>query len=572
MKAVLIYPPANSRNSEAFPLPNLAIAALAGALDRAGHTCAQADLDLAWHRGLKRSFTPRELEALRSRERASAHARGKKKDPVFQKAARLLAAGLPRGDLYGITLVDMNSDPLMLNLSAALAALLREERGRPVVIGSRALPRQAYAQILREYPVFDYAVYTQDGEKALLDILARVGGGAVRPQGALQLAGGRILIHRSVPVLMPPPQPLYQDDILGAYTLDDRRLLASYDAAYPFVASLFKDNQSSLVVPYTFETTCPGACAFCSNNNGFPSNAKPPAQVVEELARLKARGVTGIYFINSAFNNSYKYASELCGLMIKARLDLPWSDCANVREIDEELLRKMRRAGAVKLAFGMETASPRLLRYIRKGATAERVSRCLKASHRLGIWNHIELIGGLPTETEADTLATCDFIRRHARVIDTYSLNPFFLNRGSPFYRSPAEFGLRLRPSGGAWDYLDTDERVGDFSERFDEEGGPAWERKTLQIRASTAALAAAIEEAAGVKWIDFEHIWLLMALYRRLGHSRKKAIKEHADLFTSRFRPFSGDAFVETCRYRKHEYRRELAPRAGAGKGRDGL
>ena len=92
MKAVLIYPPANSRNSEAFPLPSLATAALAGALDRAGHTCAQADLDLAWHRGLKRSFTPRELEVLHNRERASAHARGEKREPAFQKAARLLAA------------------------------------------------------------------------------------------------------------------------------------------------------------------------------------------------------------------------------------------------------------------------------------------------------------------------------------------------------------------------------------------------------------------------------------------------------------------------------------------------
>ncbi|MEA3307730.1 MAG: hypothetical protein U9Q34_08100 [Elusimicrobiota bacterium] len=81
---------------------------------------------------------------------------------------------LPRVNLYAITLADMDAHPLMLNICAILAYAIKKSCKKPIVVGYRAIPMEAYKQIMEEYPVFDYAVYSQDGEKALLAIVDKL--------------------------------------------------------------------------------------------------------------------------------------------------------------------------------------------------------------------------------------------------------------------------------------------------------------------------------------------------------------------------------------------------------------
>ena len=220
----------------------------------------------------------------------------------------------------------------------------------------------------------------------------------------------------------------------------------------------------------------------------------------------------------------------------------------------------MRAAGAVKLTYGMETGSPRLLRYIRKATTIEKIQRWLDYSHRAGIWNHIELIGGLPTETEEDTQATVDFIGRNKDLIDTYSLNPFFLYRSSPFFRQAGKFGLKPHAAAGRADYFNPDTQVGSFSERFDEAGGLKWEQKNRQIVRSTGEVAGAIDRASTCKAIDYEHIHLLMCLYSKLGHARKVTIRKLMRVLTMKFKPYNVNSKITGFAYHKHEYRRVLS------------
>ena len=71
---------------------------------------------------------------------------------------------------------------------------------------------------------------------------------------------------------------------------------------------------------------------------------KSLGEVMDDLGRLKEQGVSGLYIVNSAFNNSYKFASDLCDSMIKARLGLKWVCCANLKCVDRQLLDKMKAA------------------------------------------------------------------------------------------------------------------------------------------------------------------------------------------------------------------------------------
>ncbi len=238
--------------------------------------------------------------------------------------------------------------------------------------------------------------------------------------------------------------------------------------------------------------------------------------------------------------------------MIKANLDLQWCDCANFREIDENLLLKMKRSGAVRLVFGMETGSSRLLKYIRKGATKEKIQKWLRYAHSLGIWNSIELIGGFPTETDADIAQTNEFIRANSGVIDMYAINPFYLYKRAPLFEKPERYGIKLYDgdSDKDVDYFEADGGVGNVSERFDEINGLSWKEKDAQIRNSTRTLAETVAEVASFGAIGQDHTHLLMYLYRRFGYSRKDLIRKIFKLMTRKFKPYHLDQFqyLKSC------------------------
>jgi radical SAM superfamily enzyme YgiQ (UPF0313 family) len=569
MRIGLVYPPSKWRNNECFTLPNASLPVLADRLRRAGHEAVFFDFDIGAHRLLRDPSLADGLSTLTDPSKVLPYLSG---DCPPRTARRLRAVTtrimgsvrLTRCDLFGITLADlwMTQGQFLLNSAALIAHEIKARFGAPVVLGNGSLPRQVYREILEKYPCFDYAVWAHPGEHSLLRLAQRLDGSRVRLIQTLARDGAALRAHAG----RLPDGPCFGPDFsgypLGKYRVPPERLLRSYDAEPRLVRPLLTAaarRRSQLIVPYRFESICRGRCAFCENDARVPSDCKGIDRILEDLSLLKRLGVTGVYFTNPNFNNRYAFASELCDRMIEARLGLQWSDCANFRELDEDLLRRMREAGAVKLVFGLETASDRLLRYIRKGITRTRVERYLRLSHELGIWNHIELIGGLPTETDDDIRQTADFIRANAPYIDTYALNPFYLYRSAPFCLEAGRFGLRLlRRNPRAEDLLGTrDPIIGNVSERFAEIGGLGWEEKDAQIKRSTRIVAETIAEVSSFGAIDQDHIHLLMFLYARFGHARKGTIRAVFRRATRRFMPYNLDQFLLCTGFYKQDYRR---------------
>lgn len=533
-------------------MPSISIAVLAHHLRAAGHEVLQYDLDILFHKSLKRAHPDVDFRLLTDQERVLDYLHGRlserdaaplrRIETLFADAARLEPCAL-----YGITLVDMIDDLFVLHSAALLARAVRERFGAKVVIGYSGIPRASLRDMLERYPVFDYAVSgmgevpmerlaerVAGREAALVATLVRSPGGveeAVEPSPRLRCGGVD-----------------YEGQPLGSYRISADELLARYEphTLMGRLRRMDKGLPAQLVVAYRFETTCRGRCSFCANDATVPSDRRGSAEIVEDLHRLQELGVTGVYFTNANFNNRYREADDLCDRMIRAGLRLQWSDCANFRELDEPLLAKFRRAGAVRLSFGMETGSPRLLRHIRKGLNLDRIERLLRRSHELGIWNHLEMIEGLPSETDADLEETIRFVRAHEEDVDLYALNSFFLYRSSPFYKEAARFGIRPHAEDmeGLWNYSRGTRRVGNVSERFDEEGGLAWAEKEAQIQRATRAVASVILAQNPTGGMNRDHMHLLMYLYGVLGHARKSLIRRMFRLATHRFMPYHKDHF----------------------------
>ena len=558
MKITLILPPTGQMDRECFPLPNMSLPVLAGQLRPESVTVVQLDLAAAFQAGLRGGWKRSEFKILEDSGLITAYLRGRlpaqEARGVEEVEERLFSLGkIERSGLFGISLANLK---LVFNINSAalIAHRVKKLYGAPVAVGDRFLSSSIYGEILSRYPVFDYAVYDpRGGEAPLLALIRRLEGKkrAVLSGTLERLPGGGVKDHPAVlaaPVKCTAPD--YRGYPLDRYTLTGKEILSSYNCGYPVFRKILKAHgeKRQRLVATRFETTCRAKCIFCNiRPDSESSDRRPTGAILTELAELKAGGATGLFFLNCQFNNRYEEAEELCDGMIKKGLGLQWCDCVNFRELDEKLLLKMKASGAVMLTFGMETGSPRLLNYIRKGVKPERISRLLRFSHSIGIWNNIELIGGLPTETEADVRATEDFIEAHRDVIDVYSLNPFYLPQVSPLYRHPEAFGIRLRPSAGPREFLGADDQIHANVNGFDEKDGPAWKAKRAQIETSTRRLAEAIEKASPPVNIEGLHIDLLMYLYGIFGHGKKGLIRKLMRTATALFKPCSSGTFVRS-------------------------
>ncbi len=271
------------------------------------------------------------------------------------------------------------------------------------------------------------------------------------------------------------------------------------------------------ILPMIFMEGCNARCAFCAY-----SMTKMLKRDVDEVVRAIAwvretYDIRYFHFLNTNINGSMQYAEAFCDALIAAKLDVLWSDCANLWALNERVLEKMRRSGAVRFTYGVECPSDRMLDYIGKGITVKQAHQRLKQASELGIWNHLLLITGLPTETEADTAHFIDFLEQSAEYANAYSISSFYLISSSLMGALPERYGLELlpNPSGLLED------------QAFNEVGGLPWEEKKRQIIRSTEAITSAIMRIKGDPkyWSGAVDLELLFWLYDRLGHDNKADI-----------------------------------------------
>jgi radical SAM superfamily enzyme YgiQ (UPF0313 family) len=271
------------------------------------------------------------------------------------------------------------------------------------------------------------------------------------------------------------------------------------------------------ILPMIFMEGCNARCAFCAYS--MTKMVKRDAEeVVRAIAWLREEyDIRYFHFLNTNVNGSFQYAEAFCDALIDAKLDVLWSDCANLWALNERLLEKMRKSGAIRFTYGVECPSDRMLDYIGKGITVKQAHQRLKLASDLGIWNQLLLITGLPTETEEDTRHFVEFLEESAEYSNAYSISSFYLISSSLMGAFPERYGIEMipNPSGLLED------------QAFNEKGGLEWARKKRQIIRSTEIITDAIKRIKKDPkyWSGAIDLELLFWLYDRLGHDNKKDI-----------------------------------------------
>jgi radical SAM superfamily enzyme YgiQ (UPF0313 family) len=191
---------------------------------------------------------------------------------------------------------------------------------------------------------------------------------------------------------------------------------------------------------------CPFNCTFCSTAGFFQRSfrLKSARRLVHELDTLHARyGVRDFKLDHDMFTVSKKKVAEFCDAV--GDRGYRWRASARIDGVDADLLRKMAGAGCVGLYFGIETGSQRMQRVTQKKLDLALVQPVLELAERLGIETTASFITGYPEELGQDQDETLDMIGRCFSPSCLVQLHMLAPEPGTPLF---ASYGHQIRYDG----------------------------------------------------------------------------------------------------------------------------
>ncbi|MCZ7399595.1 MAG: radical SAM protein, partial [Candidatus Methanoperedens sp.] len=181
-------------------------------------------------------------------------------------------------------------------------------------------------------------------------------------------------------------------------------------------------------------------CTFCDHSFGYSGNYMPRNVdlLYDDIEALKSKYNTA-YFTFQDEGVSPKLISELSGKIIENNLGISWlADSRFETAFSSELGGKLADAGCKMLYFGLESANERVLGCMDKGIKKDNALKICKFCADAGIWTHLFLIFGFPTETRNEARETMDFILQNNQIIRSMSFGSFQLTRHSKVYENPS--------------------------------------------------------------------------------------------------------------------------------------
>jgi anaerobic magnesium-protoporphyrin IX monomethyl ester cyclase len=154
---------------------------------------------------------------------------------------------------------------------------------------------------------------------------------------------------------------------------------------------------------------CPYLCDFCTVpiTNGRNVRTRSIDNVISEVKALQSKGVESVHFMDDILNYNRERTLKLSRSLGETGIE--WRGLARVELLDDELLKTMADSGCYRLAFGLESATPRLLKSIGKNANLDLVRKVFAQCKQLGIETKAFFTFGHPTETEDEIRKTIDF-------------------------------------------------------------------------------------------------------------------------------------------------------------------
>ncbi|MBJ7536175.1 B12-binding domain-containing radical SAM protein [Marinomonas transparens] len=189
-------------------------------------------------------------------------------------------------------------------------------------------------------------------------------------------------------------------------------------------------------------------CSFCDVTLDYidrydAAGADILVDRIEEL--IEETGQTGFHFVDEAAPPKALFA--LARRLIERGVVISW--WGNIRfekTFTPERCQLLADSGCVAVSGGLEVASDRLLKLMKKGVSVEQVARVTKAFSDADILVHSYLMYGFPTQTEQETIDSLEMVRQMMKqgCFQSAFWHRFAATAHSPIGIHPEEFGITL--------------------------------------------------------------------------------------------------------------------------------
>lgn len=317
-----------------------------------------------------------------------------------------------RPDLVGIT-----ANTIQIKAAWRVAQEIKAEIDLPIVFGGphpTVLPEES-----TQRPEVDIVV-RGEGEATWADLCQRLEEGAwlEEVEGISYRQNGRV-IHN-------PDRPVIADIDSLPFPAHHLFQMERYTNLQPTLDTIEGRSFSILT-----SRGCPYRCTYCSQISPRLWRMRSPENVVAEWRWLvNDLGAREIGVLDDSFNIDRKRVLAICDLLISEGLShVPWIMINGIRAnlADEELLGRMREAGCLRTAFGVESGNQEILdTVIDKHLTLEEIRAAFKAAKSVGMETIGFFIIGLPGETEETIEETIRFACELDPLVANFSMaTPF---------------------------------------------------------------------------------------------------------------------------------------------------
>jgi hypothetical protein len=215
-----------------------------------------------------------------------------------------------------------------------------------------------------------------------------------------------------------------------------------YDWAPGF--QLFRKFQGDTLPYMNLTRGCIWArCSFCSER--FHFRTRSAERFVDELESYCKAGLTYVNFSESDFGGKTEILSAVADEILRRGLRIRMAGQLRINSNhDLPLLRKLVAAG-IDCNYGIDGLTPHTLKLQRKGYSLDTALETLRNCKEAGIKVFVNLVVGVPGETDQDVDDTIQFIldNRHM-IFEVFNISPFYLAHGNSYWDEPGKHGIRF--------------------------------------------------------------------------------------------------------------------------------
>ena len=159
---------------------------------------------------------------------------------------------------------------------------------------------------------------------------------------------------------------------------------------------------------------CPWKCIFCASDQLETTRIlkRSVSTIIDEIEGLvNTYGIKHFMIIDDVLTLVRKRTVEFCNQLIERKINITFEGSTRANLLDEELVALMKKAGLIRLSFGLETVDEDMRKTMNKKVPldAYREANALLNKYKIEALNSVMI--GLPGESEENVWKTLNFLK-----------------------------------------------------------------------------------------------------------------------------------------------------------------